>query len=1537
MSCTIKYKDQEFQTPEELLSYATEHNLADIISAFNPEEYYQESSQSTLPSDEDINKKVEEFLEKIGVSVLSVRDIKDSSGKKLSAVAKADMLNKIIEVVQDKADITTLPEEAAHFFVEMLGDNNPLLKTMLNNITGYKLYGDVVNQYKGNKAYRNEDGTINFTKIKKEAIGKLIALHVIEQERGSENEVKLTSAMNWWSKVLDFIKNIFSKSTTNPFSKIASKIRDQDTSDLEDSNIKEQGDFYQLDDSLSKLDQDQSRIQLDNSIDPVSQQKRHIYTYDGEQAKGSVTSVYVDKWLKKIFKSDNRSDQQKETDLLKAEYGDTIHDEMQNITKSWTNPDGTLRDTQTPHEIVTTKPIYDKLNQYVQDLMSLYPEGTIFKSETKIYDKKTKIAGSIDFLAIQPDGKVDVYDWKSQEIGKQQDDLKQYKTPMYRIQLENYRKILQLEYGFQDFGKVRAIPIKTEFIYNKGKIATLRDIEIGDINPSNIPDEKNYLLPVTLKNETTGSEDLDTLIEKLHGIYDKISNTRYTKDEIYKKREELAQLGNALRDLQLRNKVDRLIELGLLEFNKYNERIKNNTLSGKDIQESRKILQVFNQSGNFLYELMQDLQRAAKETEDPQALTAYNEMKDKFLSMTARTGKLISDIEKYNNKEAIKLGEQAGVEKLLDPEAPIGAINGLFASLSKITQKSFRTFSSMLRKAQNIRDSKFDTMASELHTHKANFEKYIKQKGLSVEKGIEMILNTDEKGKWTGNFLNVYKSEFYKNKESAIKTGDSKWMLENLEFDDERYKEQEAKQIDFFNSVGYSIDPLKNKALVEAKIKEWKEYNNVLTATGGINKLALMNPNNKFLRANDSWQTDKWKELNKPENKPVKDMYDYFQSMIRYSEKLGMLDKYSPGFIPSMFATKVDQLVFGDIKDIFNNNGFFDKLEVDSGSQYTPEVDPTDGTIINRIPVYFTRDMGEKQEDGTYDYTKKSRDLFKVFATWGAHMYNYEAMEHIEDTAMVLLEAEKNKKSLVVDRWNNVVIKGGKVEAVDNNDRNAKLLENVVNFYLYDKITGYGSDVKFKVPFTSKEYSLTKTVSSAIQFFGFKTLALNPISGTSQFVGGTGNALFMAKKGIFFTTNTWAKGMYMATSDKKSQAAIHWANVHLEGNKNHTIADLSLSTANRVVSKDSAYIIQRYADAAVQNPVTVAMMLSHMVVDGNIVDINQYVKDKYNYNDEFYNLSKEDRKTVQDKIDSEVRDLQENNNLIKTGTLDDHGHFTHPEINKDSDAMSNFRNKVMDVNKKILGNVSREDINGIRTTMLGMSLMQFRNWIPDMMEERLSGLKYDAGLGVYTYGKLNLFMSELFSKRFPTLAKSIVMGFGDDGIQGAKDKYNELQRKAFEQGQDFKITQGEFIDMYIGNIRSEMLELLTMMGFAMAVLSVVGGGKNPDDTDFQGVKKYANRALKKYYNEFAFYYNPIEFTSLVKSPLPVVGLAEDFFRFSFHMAKQGVGFALQNEQWEKQAQPAKYFFKMVPIANQGLSVMAAFDDDFRKEWNIKLN
>jgi hypothetical protein len=74
----------------------------------------------------------------------------------------------------------------------------------------------------------------------------------------------------------------------------------------------------------------------------------------------------------------------------------------------------------------------------------------------------------------------------------------------------------------------------------------------------------------------------------------------------------------------------------------------------------------------------------------------------------------------------------------------------------------------------------------------------------------------------------------------------------------------------------------------------------------------------------------------------------------------------------------------------------------------------------------------------------------------------------------------------------------------------------------------------------------------------------------------------------------------------------------------------------------------------------------------------------------------------------------------------------------------------------------------------------------------------------------------------------------------------------------------------------------------------------------------------------------------MRSPLPVVSLAEDMVRFLGALNKEAAGQLVGNEDWTESAKPLKYFTKMVPVAKEAMLLFATYDDDFRKDWGIKI-
>jgi hypothetical protein len=1509
----------------------------------------QDSQQDNLPdeffaspqaSEQELQQQVLNFLSQIGVSVETVDSITDASGQPISANAKADMLNRIIQVTEGSMDARTLGEEAAHFFVNMLGDNHPLMKQMMNDITSYQLYREIVELYKNLPEYRNPDGSVNFTKLKKEAIGQVISEHIIKGNTANETQEKITKLASWWEKVWKIITDTFRKAEDNPFAAAAQQIGSADTSNLGSINA-EEGIYFSLASSIDLLKQEQNRLILDNSIDPVTKQKRHIYKHDGRPVKTSVTTAKVDAYYKKIFPNDRRDERQKELDLLKAEFGDAIHLMMESIYEAYIDPaTGLVRDAKQPvvHAAAGTE-IMKKLDGYFEQLIGSYPVGTMFMKEVKIYDPKADMAGSIDLLVIPTSGVVEIYDWKSQEIAKFQTEIKDFKPQAYRIQLGEYKRILREHYGFNKFGKVRAIPIRTQYVYlknakNEIDNLELKNIEIGDFNPAMIPDDQNYLLPVSV-DETTGDKNLDKLIKKLDGIYKRIEQKKFKAAEKFKQKEELKRYRDAIRDLELRGSIDKFIELGNTEVARIRELMLNDALTPRDIRTALDTLSVFSSTSGIINKIIADYNRDIIASGNTQDIEALKELSDVYKQMTADAAATLEEVEENLTEIASSIAQRMGIENFEKSEKGVSFLAGTFNSLSQLDTKAIQTFYKMLRNVQNKRDADFNKMMTELHKHKDALEQWGKKKGITGDKLFDIMLDF-KLGKWTGNFLKKYDSEFYRQRDQAIRTGDWKWIAENTEFDGERYEKERARKLEYYKEAKFMTDEKANAEAVSKAFYKWVDTHNILDEEGKPNQDGYLNPKNNFLKPSAKWHSAGWKELSAKGNEPAMEAYKYFQSTIRHAERLGMIDEYSPEFIPSMFKGKLDQLVFGGMnKGMFAGGDFFEQLAIDSGSQYFPDQDPVTGEVLNRVPVYFTRDIGVDDGGLTPNYDRKSKDLFKVFSIWGGHMYNYEGMSSLEDDVFVLNTAERNKESIVTNLFNEGKrLPNGELDTKPGNERNAKILQDFTNFYLYNRRTGEQFDVKVKM--FGKTFSAQKSLQFILGFFSLKTLALNPLSGSAQFVGGTGNAFLLGTKKVVMNNDDWVKSMYLYTKrDSKAIAMLDYFDMLLEDGKRNKGNKLSVSKAVASFSLDNMYVFQRIADKAVQNPLAIAMMQNFMVDEsGNLVNITNYVKDQMNYST-FYNLPAAERKEFKAKLEEQIAKLKQEKSLFATAKIEN-DELTIPGVDMGSENSEKFRAAVKKAAKTIIGNSTSDDINLIRTNSWGMALMQFRSWIPAMAKERFGNLYKDGDLDVYQYGKLNSLMGELFSVRAGQLLKGIVLGFGSDGaIAAAKARYHIMKADAYANGEEFNITEAEFIDMHIGNLKSAIREVMILIAFYMMLMAVKPGDDDEMD-EYTGIRKYTARALSKYYNEFAFYYNPIEFTNLIKSPLPIISLAEDTQRFLGATLKQGWGVATGDSETTDEARPLKYLFRLMPITKEVVQMTAIFDDDFRKEWGIRI-
>jgi hypothetical protein len=146
------------------------------------------------------------FLKPFRVQSKEFNDLKERLG--IDALGATDVLNKLIWYNKDR-EIDTLPEEASHMIVMLMGENNPIIKSLLQDITTWSEYKSIYDTYM--PIYKNEK------QVKIEAVGKLVANAIVKnfKESGLDRSL-LQRALKLINDFFDKISNIL-KGGQGPF------------------------------------------------------------------------------------------------------------------------------------------------------------------------------------------------------------------------------------------------------------------------------------------------------------------------------------------------------------------------------------------------------------------------------------------------------------------------------------------------------------------------------------------------------------------------------------------------------------------------------------------------------------------------------------------------------------------------------------------------------------------------------------------------------------------------------------------------------------------------------------------------------------------------------------------------------------------------------------------------------------------------------------------------------------------------------------------------------------------------------------------------------------------------------------------------------------------------------------------------------------------------------------------------------------------------------------------------------------------------
>jgi hypothetical protein len=1261
-----------------------------------------------------------------------------------------------------------------------------------------------------------------------------------------------------------------------------------------------------------------------------------------------------------------KSEYKKLVDEDKALNGTNGHADIEHALSLFVDQDGNLRDEPLDDSGYVSQldpnniDYYNLLKDNLQQRLNTFPRGTKFMSEVIVYDAKRGVAGTIDFLAITPQGQVNILDWKFIDVDVQRNkgQLPWYYIQSWRKQMDQYKLILQNNYGInpKDFDQTRMIPIRAQYSQmnlTTKEIPKLLGVEIGDVNVENI--KQDYLLPLGLETETTGNKKIDALLAKLNAEYSRLSAKGVTPSERLSKNEQLNILFTSIRQLQMRGDLGPLLtqakvlnrQLSNL-IDKYNDEFKGKdpkSFSEKQINDMVKEINRAEETITIYTNLDTDL----KFLFQGQLSDEEKKLKDDLRNTVDDARELQSQLRELSDEFAEDvIASSVDVKSLLSPEKIIKGLGKWFGSTSVFQSKAIQTLYKKANKA--FAYAGYDTLdeTKKLQEYKKNYDEWAKSKGLSAKNYFDIIKKKD-----SNELIDQYSPEFYSTLKQKINDKDVQWIKDNVDVDaykkalDEKIAEEQARiENKMAGRVGTDIENLEAEA---DEISQMKRKYDISNKTGaGWFQYNLINKH-----PNTSWETAQWKELQK--TPAAKAFYDYIIEKNNEYADLGYIQKgEARTFLPFVRKGVLEKIIFGG--KISVGEQFLRSISIDEGDVGFGKFDPITGRPVNVIPKYFTREI-----DGDV-----STDLFRTMALYNEMAIKYKYVSEIEEQAQALVNTERNKKAIATSIFGKTQRNtAGDLEYTPDNSENTKLLDDMVKSIIYgqkyissesfDQLLGkfgkFGEKINDKLGrkifpenLEGRQVSFNKVISNINNQYQMIALGGNLLSAASNYFGG--NAQSIINSGKYFTKTDYARNQAwilpgkMVGGDKKKYIAALEYFLPLTENYNKEIAKtLSLSNLTQERIQDFLMILMRKSDLNVQTCNFYSFLDNSIVQNGEVVNAREYLRTTDEYKDMYAGTS-EERKARQDKFEKDVKDLVEDKGVMKLAEIVDNK-LVIPGVDRKSDSVVKLRKNVQALTKNALGNLGPDDIRPINQTIYGSSFMMFKNWIPRLVDVRLGNMKYNSASDAYEWGRMRM-MYRVVSEDLLGSLDSF-----QSALRGNDEKWISQMRELYEKkkddykadtGKDLEMTQGEFLNLVNQNLKSQAIDLLFFASMWALVIGLKAGAPDKkEDAAVRNKYKYMMKAVDKFRDEITYFYDPTSIVSLTSTGIfPAMASIENFRKVIVNSGRELFYLYVQPDEKEvKKNFVLKYLMKTFPATSQIGAYLPAFFPEVAKDLGIK--
>ena len=1505
------------------------------------EDKFKEATEKEMEEAEDsLIAAAENFLNAVGVETSTVTRVKNPrTGELLDVEAVADLMGLTVDILEGNRD--TLPEEAAHFFVNILKDlNSPAYKSMRNRIFDLPQYAMVVESYAGLK---DKFGSYDDEGIIDEAIAQVILDKFYEDPSLADRDTR------WWKRALQWIKEKFNLG--DPYVNAAYKMFSGDFAKYREVAARTTNPrlFYAAGEQANQKAIKEKLITAHKSLevtdfkrDALEGKVKNLELFEDENGmvaryertlpdgkKEPVTRRATDKaavnFMRRMGGIERMSILRKtERAKISQTTGTSMHGIGQHILERLaTKMEGfNLVDLGHPPTKLSklkaevpglTDKMVDEFDDEMSTLMdsikkiqdSIDKEGIVeVFTEVRMYDPDTDTAGTVDVMFLFSDGSSAIYDFKfihpknkfTSGVGVNKfidiDPFRGGKREAYDSQLSFYTKASLETYGITNVRRSRIIPGHVGFKWKNDKPVSLETFHIG-------ARKNKFLAHIAVASEFTDDKRINRKLEELYQKLAELNQREPTakvsrdKDVIYAAIQSLTVESNFSKLIQELNSTINKIS----NYSNIRDEESEDFMSIADMQHSINMLSIFEDIKETVLQKGKELEK-----EDPEEYKKFD------TDINTLQDAISSSIEVLDEEILYRMEKGIGTIKSRFDTTRITAPTTQADNLIPMDQIDNFTFKETKRRLDIVHDSiarRVEELREKWITLDDGLKVWEGNNGKRPGEAYDMLIR---EGKEELTLIPMFQKEFWdevKKRTTDLESDTSteenrKWMVKHFkvkEGAEESYKKALKRRID-----GLKIEyPEKGKGY-DAQLKSWKDTYNVF---GGNPKAWTSSKYWMYLEikpdiAPTVWSSE-FQTLNNPKNKALLDYYMAWKDQLRsFNEELDGV--YLPGDkVFNVRAGLIEKMASGSFNFLegrFDSNVLTDWM-TKGWVIKSEEDDHSAGSPLNKVPLPGINPL--RNSKGEISPGLVSKDLSRSMYLMGASIYNYMEKTAVESELLYLrrqlftdklsgkqLQVEKTSKGTELKRM------AGKLLTEEIDPGTKTLYDALFNYYLYGHEF---SEKDFMFPGTS--LSAQKVATKMNSIYSLLKIAFPFKIALSARIGGAIFGKSEASGGIHYNSDEQFEAAKMFLKDRKTYMALaEYFNLYSEGQEYHRARKMHSSALARSLDSSFSYEPLGITDRSINRVSGISMMFSH--------GLNEEGEVKH-----LRNLPEGTKPLVEVLKEKLVTDSK-GELKVPAGVLKDEN-FTM------------FRQRIKRVASGQMGDQSSENIVAARTTMAGKLLGTFKWWAPGIAHKRWKNVYYDYIEDISTEGRYRGFikgmkannefapaedqmallrstahtaknlMTHLTMLQSYTIGKQkrddlLAKGKWSDSKQARYEKEREAISLEFEymkknsNDRDFqKMDLENYIMMREASVRSSLVEVRAVLIFSL--LTMLAGARGYDDDDEPGfASTYAGNKLtvimSKVLLEIGFAMNPLELVKLNQNPIATLGIFQDFERLA---------------------------------------------------------